>query len=158
MEFIDKIKALDQFKDLTEDAIVAKVKSISNEAAKVDALNAKIEALEAENKANKDASKDAFLDKAISEGRITAAQKETYRKLMDADEASTKDLINSLQPAAGPSIKDYLKGGAAHNGEAKDLAQMSWEEIDKAERLGELKDKFPELYKAKYKEAFGVSL
>jgi len=35
---------------------------------------------------------------------------------------------------------------------------MSWEEIDKAERLGELKDKFPELYKAKYKEAFGASL
>ena len=33
---------------------------------------------------------------------------------------------------------------------------MSWAEIDKAERLGELKDKYPELYKAKYKEAFGV--
>ena len=157
MEFIDKIKALDQFKDLTEDAIVAKVKTISNEAAKVEALQAEIDALKAENKASKDASKEAFLDKAISEGRITAAQKETYRKLMDADEAATKDLINSLEPAAKPSIKDYLHGTAG-NGEAKDLAQMSWEEIDKAERLGELKDKFPELYKAKYKEAFGSSL
>jgi len=33
---------------------------------------------------------------------------------------------------------------------------MTWDEIDKAERLGELKEKFPELYKAKYQEKFGA--
>ena len=157
MEFIDKIKGLDeQFKDLTEDAIVAKVKSLSNEAAKVEALQARIDQLEAENKASKEAAVEAFLNQAVSDGRIKADQKESYRKLMDADKATTEALINAMPKAAKPSINDFIRQGAGA-GDAKDLAQMSWEEIDKAERLAELKDKFPELYKQKYQEAFGAS-
>jgi len=156
MEFIDKIKALEQFKDMTEDAIVAKVKSLSNEAAKVDALQAKISQLEAENKASKEAAVEAFLNQAVADGRIKADQKDSYRKLMAADEATTKTLINAMPKAAKPSINDYLNG-AAGSGDAKDLAKMSWDEIDKAERLGELKDKFPELYKAKFQEKFGAT-
>lgn len=155
MEFIDKIKGLEQFKDLTEDAIVAKVKSLSNEAAKVEALQAKITSLEAELSASKEAAVDAFLNQAVADGRIKADQKDSYKKLMVADKATTEALINAMPKAAKPSINDYLKVGAP-TGEAKDLAQMSWEEIDKAERLGELKDNFPELYKAKYQEAFGA--
>ena len=157
MEFIDKIKDLEQFKDLTEDAIVDKVKKLSNEAAKVEALQAKVNALEAEIKASKEANVEAFLNQAISEGRFAAEQKENYRKLMAADEAAAKEIINALPKAAGaPSITDYLKSGAAVEGAPKDLAQMSWDEIDKADRLAELKEKHPELYKAKYKEAFNL--
>jgi len=155
MEFIDKIKGLEQFKDLTEDAIVVKVKSLANEAAKVEGLKATIANLENQVKESKKAAVEAFLNQAISDGRITSAQKESYRKLMDADETTTRELINALPATGRASIKDFLNGGAGA-GEAKDLAQMSWAEIDKAERLGELKDKYPELYKAKYKEAFGV--
>ena len=154
MEFIDRIKGLEQFKDLTEDAIISKVKSLSNEAAKVEALQAKINTLEADLQASKDAAVEAFLNQAVADGRIKADQKDSYRKLMAADKATTESLINAMPKAAKPSIKDYLNGGAGA-GEAKDLAQMSWEEIDKAERLGELKEKFPELYRAKYQEAFG---
>lgn len=160
MEFIDQIKGLDTFKDLTEAEIIAKVKKLSNDAAKAEGLEARVKALENELKDSKSASVDAFLDKAITEGRITAAQKETYRKLMNSDEATTRELINSLPKAAAGSgrIAEFLAGAGAQTGEAKDLAQMSWNEIDKAERLGELKEKFPELYKAKYKEAFGTDL
>lgn len=156
MEFIDKIKELEQFKDLTEDAIVLKVKSLANEAAKVEALRARISQLEAENKASKEAAVEAFLNQAVADGRIKADQKDSYKKLMEADKATTEALINAMPKAAKPSINDYLNGGAGA-GDAKDLAQMSWEEIDKAERLAELKDKFPELYKQKYQEAFGGS-
>ena len=156
MEFIDKIKGLDSFKDLTtEDAIVSKVKSLENEAAKVDALQVRINQLEAENKASKDAAKEAFLNQAVSDGRIKADQKEGYRKLMDADEATTKALIEAMPKAAKPTITAYINSGKTAEG-SKDLAQMSWDEIDKAERLGELKEKFPELYKAKYQEKFGA--
>lgn len=155
MEFIDKIKSLDQsFKDMTEDALVAKVKSLSNEAAKVEALQAKIDELEAANKASKAAAVEAFLNQAVADGRIKADQKDTYLKLMNADEANTRALIESMPKAAKPSIQDYLTGGAALTGDAKDLAQMTWDEIDKAERLAELKEKFPELYKAKFQEKF----
>ena len=157
MEFIDKIKGLEQFKDLTTEAdILAKVKSLTNEAAKVEALQAKVNQLEAENKASKEAAVEAFLNQAVADGRIKADQKDSYKKLMEADKATTEKLINSMPKAGKPGIKDYLAGASAA-GEAKDLAQMSWAEIDKAERLAELKDKFPELYKQKFQEHFGVS-
>ena len=158
MEFIDKIKGLAPFKDLSEDAILAKVKSMSNEAAKVDGLQQQINTLKAENAELKKSATDAFLDQAVSEGRISKEQKDQYRKLMDADAATTRELINSLPKSAHQvNIQDVLNG-AAGAGNATDLSKMSWDDIDKAERLGELKDKFPELYKAKFKEKFGVSL
>lgn len=156
MQFIDRIKALEQFKDLTEDAIVNKVKSLTNEAAKVEALNARINSLEAELKSSKEAAVEAFLNQAVADGRINADQKDSYRKLMEADKATTEAVINAMPKKSGaPSIKDFLNVGAG-SGDANDLAKMSWAEIDKAERLGELKEKFPELYKAKFQEAFGV--
>jgi hypothetical protein len=77
---------------------------------------------------------------------------------MNQDEQTARAIIEAL-PKAGSSaasIKNFLEGRGAAAGEAKDLAQMSWEEIDKAERLGELKEKFPELYKQKFQEAFGM--
>jgi ATP-dependent Clp endopeptidase proteolytic subunit ClpP len=157
MEFIDKIKGIAPFKDLSEDAILAKVKSMSNEAAKVDGLQQQISTLKAENAELKKSATDAFLDQAVSEGRISKEQKDQYRKLMDVDAATTRELINSLPKSAHQvNIQDVLNG-AAGAGNATDLSKMSWDEIDKAERLGELKDKFPELYKAKFKEKFGVS-
>ena len=158
MEFIDKMKGLDIFKDLTEDAILAKVKQLSNDAAKVDALQARVQQLEAENKASKDAAIEAFLNQAVADGRFAAEQKENYRKLMNQDEQTARAIIEALPKAGSPaaSIKNFLEGRGAAAGEAKDLAQMSWEEIDKAERLGELKEKFPELYKQKFQEAFGM--
>ena len=122
----------------------------------MEALQARITQLEAENKAAKEAAVEAFLNQAVSDGRIKADQKESYRKLMDADKATTEALINAMPKAAKPSINDFIRQGAGA-GDAKDLAQMTWEEIDKAERLGELKDKFPELYKQKFQEAFGAS-
>ena len=155
MEFIDKIKGLEQFKDLSEDAIVSKVKSLSNEAAKVEALQTKVAQLEAENKASREAAVEAFLNQAVADGRIKADQKDAFKKLMAADEASTRELINGMPKANRPSITDFLNG-AAGGGADNDLAKMSWEEIDKAERLGELKEKHPELYKQKFNAAFGT--
>jgi len=158
MEFIDKIKGIAQFKDLSEEAILDKVKSMSNDAAKVEGLQQQINSLKAENAELKKSATDAFLDQAVSEGRISKEQKDQYRKLMDADATTTRELINSLPKSSKQvNIQDLLNG-AAGAGDANDLAKMTWDEIDKAERLGELKDKFPELYKAKFKEKFGASL
>ena len=158
MEFSDKIKALDTFKDLTEDAIIAKVKSMSNEAAKAEGLQQQVDTLKAEVASYKQAAVDSFLNQAVSEGRIAKEQLDHYKKLMNIDEKTTRELINSLPKAAAGAgrIVDVLKGGAAAAaGAEKDLAQMTWDEIDKAERLGELKEKHPELYKAKFAEKFG---
>jgi ATP-dependent protease ClpP protease subunit len=155
MDIIAEIKKETSFQDLTDEQIVAKVRTLANDAAKVAALEAKIDQLETEAAAAKQAAVKAYLDQAVADGRIESAQVETYQKLMAADETSVRALIDGMpKKQRQVNITDYLKNGASE-GEKKDLASMSWDEIDKAERLAELKDKFPELYKAKFSEKFG---
>lgn len=157
MDIIAELKKDQSFANLSEEQILAKIKSANNQAAKVEALEAKVAALEAEKAEAKKQAVDAYLNQAVSDGRIQSAQIEGFRKLMDADEASARAVIDALPKTKKPaSINDFLNGGAAGAGDSKDLAKMSWDEIDQAERLAELKDKFPELYKAKFAEKFGA--
>lgn len=157
MDIINELKKDQSFANLTEEQILAKIRTATNQAAKVDALEAKVAALEAEKAEAKKQAVDAYLNQAVADGRIQSSQLEGFRKLMDADEASARSVIDALPKASAgkPSIKDFLNG-AAGAGASKDLAQMSWDEIDQAERLAELKDKYPELYKAKFAEKFGA--
>ncbi len=153
MNPFEELKGLACFKDLSDADILAKVKSLSNEAAKVEALNARVAELEASLQASEAAAVEAYLNQAVSEGRIKAEQLDNYRKLMAADKAATEALINSMPKAAKPSIADFIN--KAGTGAASDLVNMTWDEIDKAERLDELKNNFPDLYKQKFQEAFG---
>lgn len=157
MDIINELKKDQSFANLTEEQILAKIRTATNQAAKVDALEAKVAALEAEKAEAKKQAVDAYLNQAVSDGRIQSSQLEGFRKLMDADEAAARAVIDALPKASSgkPSIKDFLNG-AAGAGASKDLAQMSWDEIDQAERLAELKDSYPELYKAKFAEKFGA--
>lgn len=156
MDLIAEIKKDQSFANLTEEQILAKIRTATNQAAKVDALEAKVAALEAEKTEAKKQAVDAYLNQAVSDGRIQSTQLEGFRKLMNADEASARAVIDALPKKAAPSINEFLNGGAAGAGASQDLAKMSWDEIDQAERLAELKDKFPELYKAKFAEKFGA--
>ena len=155
MDLYNELGKETSFKDLTAEQMLAKIRTIANEAAKVAALQAKIDQLEAEVAASKEAAVTAFLDQAVADGKIESAQVETYKKLMAADETSTRALIEGMPKKQAPiNITDYLKNGT-EAGAQKDLASMSWDEIDKAERLAELKDKHPDLYRAKFQEKFG---
>lgn len=155
MDLYNELGKETSFKDLTAEQMLAKIRTIANEAAKVAALQAKIDLLEAEVAASKEAAVKAFLDQAVADGKIESAQVETYKKLMAADETSTRALIEGMPKKQAPlNITDYLKNGT-EAGAQKDLASMSWDEIDNAERLAELKDKHPELYRAKFQEKFG---
>lgn len=155
MDLINEIRKETSFKDLTDEQVLAKIRTFANDAAKVAALQAKIDSLEAEVQASKETAVKAFLDQAVAEGRIEASQVETYKKLMKADEASVRALIEGFpKKQAQINITDYLKSGHKAGAE-NELATMSWDEIDKAERLAELKDKYPTLYAAKFQEKFG---
>ena len=61
-----------------------------------------------------------------------------------------------MKPTRQMRASEYInsadnKGG----GKPADLLGMSWDEIDKADRLAELKDKYPEEYQNKYNEKYG---
>lgn len=159
MDFLNELKKESSFKDLSEEQALAQIRTLANDAAKVPALEAKVESLQKQLNAAKENEIAAYLNRAVSEGRIAQDQVETYKALMAADEASTRKIIDALPAKKQPmNIKDYLNAGsgAAASGEKKDLAQMSWDEIDAAERLAELKSEHPDLYKAKFQEKFGA--
>ena len=58
-----------------------------------------------------------------------------------------------MKPTATRRAVDYIDD---KTGGGDSLVNKSWDEIDKAGRLGELKDTNIELFKNKYKERFGV--
>ncbi|MBR1839360.1 MAG: ATP-dependent Clp protease proteolytic subunit [Prevotella sp.] len=153
MALLDNIKALPSFKDMADEgAVLAHIKTLENKAAKADALEQankayeqKIATLEAQEIGN-------FLDKAISEGKITQEQKATYQALMTSDRENTEALINSMKPHVQRRAVDFVN----EDGKAGNFENKTWDQLDKENRLADLKNQNPELFRSKYKERFGV--
>lgn len=96
-----------------------------------------------------------LVDAAIADGRIHAAGKEAYLKLFDADFENTRATLDAIPRRQ--SVTGRIREGERQLAtELSDLAGKSWNELDKAGRLVELKDKAPELYREKFKAEFGT--
>ena len=151
MALIDELRRnVSKLKDAaSEKEMLQLVASLENEAAKVPALQKRLAELETGLKASRRAAHEALVDRAVSEGRLRAEQKESVMALLESDEENAAKLIGSL-PKKTARVQDYLRD----EGEAGDLAKMSWDEIDRANRLQELKDRFPDLYERKFNETF----
>lgn len=154
MALLDDIQALPSFKDKADaSAVLAHIKTLESKATNYDAMKKandaykqKIATLEAQEV-------DTFLDKAISEGKITAEQKSTYQALMASDRKNTEALINSMKPRTTRRAAEFIdidKAGASK------FENKTWDQLDKENLLSELKAQNPDLFKAKYKESFGV--
>lgn len=154
MALLDKLRMLPSFKDVNdEQGVIDLVRSLENKATKVDALEKANNAYKERIEQAESKEIDAILNKAVSEGKITKEQLPSFKTLMDKDRKTTEALLNSMKPTATRRAVDYIDD---KTGGGDSLAGMSWDEIDKAGRLGELKDTNIELFKNKYKERFGV--
>jgi ATP-dependent Clp endopeptidase proteolytic subunit ClpP len=153
MALIEDLKKRPSFANMsTEDQMLQHITTLENQAAKVPAMEARIIDLTNQLNEQKKASRTAYLNQAVSEGRITAEQVPTFLNLMEADEVSARAAIDSMPKRGSTKIEDVLHMGGTGN---TDLANMSWDQIDKAERLAELKATNPELYQQKFNEKFG---
>jgi len=115
---------------------------------------ARIDALTKAEKEKRKTDAVALVDAAVKDARIDAKAKETYLKLFDADFDSAKAALESLpkrQSVVG--MIEAAQGKATT--ELTDLQKMSWDELDKAEKLTVLKDQFPDVYSEKFKARFG---
>ena len=154
MALIDKLRMLPSFKDANdEQGVIDLVRSLENKATKVDALERANNAYKERIEQAESKEIDAILNKAVSEGKITKEQLPSFKTLMDKDRKTTEALLNSMKLTATRRAVDYIYD---KTGGGDSLAGMSWDEIDKAGRLGELKDTNIELFKNKYKERFGT--
>lgn len=154
MALIDDIKAIPSFNDKEDaSAIVAHIKSLENKATKMDALQKANDAYQAKLEDLQKKEVEAFLNKAVSEGKITQEQVPSMIKLMNSDRETAEAFINSMKPVKTPRAAEFInhEGGAAGTFDNK-----SWDELDKQNLLAELKAQNKVLFSAKYKEKFGV--
>lgn len=153
MAFLDEVRSKISLNDAaTEQEILQHIAELENEAAKVPALNNRIEILEEERRESRKRANEALLNQAVSEGRIKEDQKSTFMNLLDSDPENATKLLETL-PKSRTRIVDFI-GGKGTQTEEKELSEMSWDEIDRANRLAELKNKYPELYVKKFEEQF----
>lgn len=155
MALFDELKKRPVFSACTDDtAVIRMISTLENKAVKVDALETKVTELTLQLKEVKASAHKTLVDAAIESKKITEAQRETFMNLLSSDETNTKKLLESMPGKNYPLITDYLESGKNGKGGAPDLLTMSWDEIDKADRLQELKEKYPDAFKAKFNAKF----
>lgn len=154
MGLLDSIKKVPSFANMaSEDDVLAHIRDLENKATKVDALEKAVDTYKQKLQEVEDKEVTAFIDKAIAEKRITDAQKESFTALMKSDRENTEKLINSMKPQPERRITDvYNDGGAS----PASLASKTWDELDKAGQLSNLRNADLNAFKAKYKEKFGI--
>ena len=156
MALIEELKKRSSFQNAaTEEQVLAEVSRLENEAAKVPALEAENARLKAEKAASEKAAHEALVNQAIADGRIQAAQKAQYLALMAKDYEGVKAILDGMPKGAG-RIADFTNNQNGNQTARQQLEAMSWDEIDKAERLAELKNNYPDLYKAKMEAKFNA--
>ena len=153
MGLIELIQALPSFRDKTDaSAIVAHIKELENKATSVDALQQANDAYKVKIADLQAKEVDAFLNTAVSEGKITKEQIPTMKKLMISDRAAAEELINSMKVQGGARAVDFIdQGGAKTSFEGK-----TWDQLDKENRLADLKAQNKQLFCSLYKDKFGV--
>lgn len=153
MAFLDELKNIPSFRDKAdESAMLAHIKDLENKATKVEALEAANKTMKDQLDAKEKGEMTALLDKAVTDGRITKEQRPQFEKLMASDRATTEAVLNGLKPANHKRATDFINHGEG----SKDIASKSWDELDKAGKLAELKAHDPTLFANKFKEKFGV--
>lgn len=88
-----------------------------------------------------------LLDDAVKKGRIDATARPQFEKLFELDHEAAKTALAALPERKPMEVKPAGAGDG-------DLCKMSWEELDKSDRLYELKTKYPEIYQQKFNEKF----
>ena len=155
MAFLEDIQAIPSFKDKADaGAIVAHIKELESKSTKVDALQQANDAYKAQIEGLQKKEVEAFLNQAVADGRITKEQLPAMTKLMQGDRETTENLINSMKPRpAGLRAAEFISQDGSRQG---GFEGKSWDELDRENRLADLKAQNKEHFCAKYKEKFGV--
>lgn len=138
----------------SEEQLHDAVKSIIDDnkqlAADKQALADKLKKIEDDAKEAQKAEAIKLTDAAIKEGRLNAQAREVTLKQFGNDFEATKTLLESIP--ARTTLKDAM--AESDKSELEKLSAKSWDELDRSGDLKTLKDKYPEVYKEKFDEAF----
>lgn len=150
MTILEKLKSIPSFANIAdEEAAVRHIRDLENKAVKVEALEKVIKEQKEKLQNIEEKEIGAIIDKAIAEGRIGNEQKEAFTALMKSDRANTEQLISSMKPRSFRRAVNDIQDTPVNS-----LAGMSWDELDRAGKLSDLRNANFELFKNKYKEKF----
>ncbi len=154
MALIDDIRSIPSFSDKTDEgAIVAHIKSLANSQTRAEALEkaneqyrARIEDLESKEIT-------AIIEKAVAEGKITKEQVTAFTNMMKSDRTNTEALLATMKAQPKLRATNFINpDGVSHSS----FANKTWDELDKAGQLEDLKTADFTTFCAKFKEKFGV--
>lgn len=128
----------------------ALVESTTTLTAERDALDAKVKEFEAKELAALKAEALALTEAAIADGRLNADAKDSTLAMFEKDHEGAKALLASIPKRK--TAEEFVESG---NQPLSDMAKMSWDELDKAGRLSELKSADRATFNSKFKEKFG---
>jgi len=147
-QFVITLSAALALGDVTEADLLKHIIGMNNENVKLKAENQNlITQSEALKKDAENAEKEAILQKAVDEKKITQKEKEVYLKLSATD---IKEVLESKKGAV--NLRDFTS--TASTGSASDMLKMSWKELDEKGKLEELKASNFEVFKSKFKAEF----
>ena len=121
---------------------------------RINDLEAKVKEHEATIAAAEEAERKALLDAAEKDGRITAATRPTYENILKASPADGKAALEAMKPRRSV-MQDINRGGSPGGAVDSQWHDKSWDELDRAGKLADLRKSAPEVYKAKFKDKFG---
>ena len=139
----------------TAEAVVKGIQDLSDENKRLDSeRTAAIEALDNERKAASAAKVAEIIAKGLSDKKITKATGDKLAARFANMPTDLADLLDTMP--AYVSVVDQLKTDEATAGTTDvNLADKSWDELDKGGFMPKIKAEHPELYKAKFKAKFG---
>lgn len=154
MALLDDIKKIPTFEDKADSsAILAHIVNLTNKATRADALSKTVETYKAElDKLHKEKD-ETLISNAVKVGKIAQEQVETFKNLLKNDRENAIKLIDGMKGRVQNRAVDFIHPDQHGAGS---FANKSWDEIDKENNLGTLKQQDFTLFKDLYKQKFGV--
>lgn len=154
MALIDDIKTIPSFEDKTDSsAVLAHIRELENKATKVGILEKTVKTYRDELEKARKEQDDALINEAVKAGKIGNEQVETFKNLLKSDHENTIKLIGGMKGRASNRATDFINPDTPSGGS---FANKTWDEIDKANNLAQLKNQDLALFKNLYKQKFGV--
>lgn len=154
MALIDDIKTIPSFEDKTDSsAVLAHIRELENKATKVGILEKTVKTYRDEFEKARKEQDDALINEAVKAGKIGNEQVETFKNLLKSDRENTIKLIGGMKGRASNRATDFINPDTPSGGS---FANKTWDEIDKANNLAQLKNQDLALFKNLYKQKFGV--
>ena len=151
---MDFLKIKNQFHlsdDITEDAFLAQVEGWRTKATEVEQLTAQLDGFKTAAAQAETARVEGLIAQAVNDKRIIASQKEMWKSLFAANAENAEKALMGIAPAK--DLTNIASGGTPS--ERDELAKLSFDQMDRSNKLERVRAEYYDLYEAKFEEKFG---